>query len=153
MDSRGVAIAPATEEERDWAACLLARSEPWITLGASLEACRESCRDPGYLLYIAHDGGRPRGAILLQRRGVAGSPYVKSIAVDPEHRSRGVGAALLEFAEKLFRDESRHLFLCVSSFNRRAYSFYERQGYSAVGMLEDYVIEGASEILMHKRLR
>ena len=49
--------------------------------------------------------------------------------------------------------EARHLFLCVSSFNHRAYAFYERQGYSPVGVLEDYVVEGASEILMHKRLR
>jgi ribosomal protein S18 acetylase RimI-like enzyme len=151
--TESVTIAPATEEEREWTASLMARSEPWIALGASLEACRESCRDPEYLLYVARDEGRPRGAILLQRRGLASSPYVKSIVVDPEHRSRGVGAALLDFAEKLFREESRHLFLCVSSFNGRALSFYERQGYSKVGELEDYVIEGASEILMHKRLR
>lgn len=59
----------------------------------------------------------------------------------------------MEFAENLFREEARHLFLCVSSFNARARSFYERRGYQAVGELEDYVIEGASEILMHKRLR
>ncbi len=67
--------------------------------------------------------------------------------------AEGIGGALLVFAESLFRRESRHLFLCVSSFNQRAYSFYERHGYQAVGVLEDYVIEGASEILMHKRLR
>jgi ribosomal protein S18 acetylase RimI-like enzyme len=148
-----VAIAAASDEEREWAASLMARSEPWITLGATLESCRASCWDPDYLLYIAHRDGRPRGAILLQRRGVASSPYVKSIAVEGEYRSQGIGAALLEFAEKLFRGEARHLFLCVSSFNRRAYSFYEKQGYSAVGVLEDYVVEGAAEILMHKRLR
>ncbi|HEY7697718.1 MAG TPA: GNAT family N-acetyltransferase [Vicinamibacteria bacterium] len=150
---QNVTIGPATEEEREWTASLMARSEPWLTLGASLEICRESCRDPEYLLYVARDEGRPRGAILLQRRGLASSPYVKSIVVDPEHRSEGIGAALMEFAENLFRGESRHLFLCVSSFNRGARSFYERQGYSKVGELEDYVIEGASEILMHKRLR
>lgn len=146
-------IDKAADDEREWAASLMASSEPWITLGASLDDCRESCRDPEYLLYIARREGRPRGAILLQRRGVASSPYVKSIAVDPRDRSRGIGAALLEFAENLFRDEARHIFLCVSSFNRRAYSFYERQGYSAVGVLEEYIVEGASEILMHKRLR
>jgi [ribosomal protein S18]-alanine N-acetyltransferase len=146
-------IDKAADDEREWAASLMARSEPWITLGASLDDCRESCRDPEYLLYIARCEGRPRGAILLQRRGVASSPYVKSIAVDPRDRSRGIGAALLEFAENLFRGEARHIFLCVSSFNRRAYSFYERQGYSAVGVLEEYIVEGASEILMHKRLR
>jgi ribosomal protein S18 acetylase RimI-like enzyme len=78
---------------------------------------------------------------------------VKSIAVEGDYRSQGIGAALLEFAEDLFRAEARHLFLCVSSFNQRAYAFYERQGYAAVGVLEDYILQGVSEILMHKRLR
>jgi ribosomal-protein-alanine N-acetyltransferase len=147
-----ISIAPATEEEREWAAALLAGSEPWTTLGATLEQCRKACREQGYLVYVARLGGRPSGVMILHRRGVASSPYVKSIAVDDKHRSRGVGAALMEFAEDLFRPEARHLFLCVSSFNTRARVFYERLGYTAVGELRDYIIDGASEILMHKRL-
>jgi ribosomal-protein-alanine N-acetyltransferase len=146
-------IKPATEAEREWAAALLANSEPWITLGATLQACRHACHDPEYLLYIAHREGAPCGAIILHRKGVASSPYVKSIAVSPETRSSGIGEALMEFAEDLFRPEARHIFLCVSSFNTRARAFYERLGYRAVGEFEDYVVEGASEILMHKRLR
>ena len=59
----------------------------------------------------------------------------------------------MEFAEDLFRREARHIFLCVSSFNTRARAFYERLGFCAVGEFQDYIIEGASEILMHKRLR
>jgi ribosomal protein S18 acetylase RimI-like enzyme len=151
--SKPAGITPATEAEREWVASLLARSEPWITLGATAEDCRSTCQDPEYLLYIAHRDGRPVGAISLQRRGVASSPYVKSIVVDEGDRSQGVGSVLLAFAEDLFREEARHLFLCVSSFNERARSFYERHGYRAVGELEDYIIEGAAEILMHKRLR
>ncbi len=146
-------IAPATGAERDWAAELLADSEPWITLRVTLEQCRKACRDPEYLLYVAHWQGNPCGAIVLQRSGLAGSPYIKSIAVAAEHRSRGIGAALMQFAENLFRNEARHMFLCVSSFNTRARAFYERQGYRAVGEFEDYIVEGASEILMHKSLR
>jgi len=34
-----------------------------------------------------------------------------------------------------------------------ARAFYERLGFRAVGEFQDYIIEGASEILMHKRLR
>jgi [ribosomal protein S18]-alanine N-acetyltransferase len=146
-------IALATKEERHWVASLMALSEPWITLGVSEEECRRACQDDEYLLYLARGKEGPRGAILLQRRGVAGSPYVKAIAVAEDRRDAGVGSALLSFAEDLFRGEARHLFLCVSSFNSRARSFYERHGYRAVGELADYVIEGASEILMHKRLR
>ena len=146
-------IAPATEAERDWLASLLARSEPWVTLGATEEDCRSTCHDREYLLYVAHRDGRPCGAISLQRRGVASSPYVKSIVVEEGDRGAGVGSALLAFAEDLFRNDARHMFLCVSSFNARARSFYERHGYSAVAELPDYVIDGAAEILMHKRLR
>ena len=148
-----VTIAPATEEEREWAAALLAGSEPWTTLGATLEQCRQACRDEEYLVYVARVEGAPGGVMILHRRGVASSPYVKSIAVDDRHRGRGVGAALMKFAEDLFRPGSRHLFLCVSSFNTRARTFYDRLGYAAVGELKDYIIDGASEILMHKRLR
>jgi len=146
-------IAPATEEERDWAAALMAGSEPWITLGATLDQCRKACHDPEYLVYVAHCGPQPCGVIVLQRRGVAGSPYLKSIAVAAEYRSKGAGTALMDFAEDLFRSEAGHIFLCVSSFNPRARALYERRGYQAVGELRDYVIAGASEILMHKRLR
>ena len=47
---------------------------------------------------------------------------------------------------------SRHFFLCVSSFNTRAQQFYWRQGFRQVGVLADYVIDGASERLMYKRV-
>ena len=146
-------IAPVTEEERDWVAELLAGSEPWITLGVTLEQCRKTCRDADYLVYVAHCRGVSCGAMVLQRRGVAGSPYIKSIAVADEFRSRGIGAQMLHFVAGLFRDQARHLFLCVSSFNPRARAFYERNGYQAVGEFPDYVIDGASEILMQRRLR
>lgn len=131
----------------------MARSEPWITLGVSPEQCRLACRSPEHLVYVAHLQGKPCGAIVLLRSGVAGSPYVKSIIVADPFRGRGIGAGLMEFAEDLFRHKARHIFLCVSSFNTRARAFYERLGFRAVGEFQDYIIEGASEILMHKRLR
>jgi ribosomal-protein-alanine N-acetyltransferase len=151
MDS--IEIRSATEEEREWAAELMADSDPWITLGRGLEQCRTACSQPDRMLFVAHSGTKPCGFILLQRRGIAGSPYIQSIAVAPDHRSEGIGGRLLQFAEDLFRSESKHIFLCVSSFNTRARALYERHGYAAVGEFKDYIIRGASEILMHKRLR
>lgn len=146
-------ITPATEEERDWAAGLMACTEPWISLKASYESCYQSCHDNEYLLFIAHASGTACGMMLLQRRGVASSPYLKSIAVQDSMRGQGTGSALLNFAENYFRPVSRHFFLCVSSFNIAAIAFYQRHGYSQVGEFRDYIIEGASEILMHKRLK
>jgi ribosomal-protein-alanine N-acetyltransferase len=146
-------ITSATDDERDWAAELLARSEPWITLQVTLDQCRQACRDPEYLLYVARCQRVLSGAMVLHRRGVASSPYIKSIAVAQEFRNCGIGASLMEFAENLFRPGAKHIFLCVSSFHPRARAFYERLGYRAVAEFKDYIIEGASEILMHKRLR
>lgn len=148
-----VEIGPATESEREWAAGLMAGSEPWLRLGRGLEACREACARPGYGLYVARGDAAPCGFVLVHPHGVAGSPYLASIAVAESRRGQGLGEKLLDFVEKLFRPQARHLFLCVSSFNPGARRLYERLGFEAVGVLEDYVIDGASEILMHKWLR
>jgi ribosomal protein S18 acetylase RimI-like enzyme len=147
-----IEIGEATEEERIWSARLMASTEPWITLGRGFEACRSVALDPAYLTLVARRGGSPCGFVRIHPRGVAGSPYVASIAVQKAERGRGVGKALLDEAERRF-PKARYIFLCVSSFNERARALYERDGYTRIGDLPDYVIDGASEILMAKRLR
>jgi ribosomal protein S18 acetylase RimI-like enzyme len=147
-----LAVGEATDEEREWASRVMASSDPWLTLGRDLGQCREACERPGYVVLIARSGAEPRGFALLHPRGVAGSPYLASFAVSADARGQGVGAFLLDACERHFRASARHFFLCVSSFNTRARAFYERQGYRRVGELPDYLVDGASEILMHKRL-
>lgn len=146
-------ISPATPGDRDWAAALLAGTDPWIRLGTTHAQCLAVCRDPLYEVHVAREGSERCGVLVLQEKGVAGSPYLKSIAVVEGLRGRGVGSALMDFAEARFRPASRHFFLCVSSFNTRARAFYERRGYTRVGDFPDYVVEGASEVLLHLRLR
>ena len=152
MDNEQLIILPATLEDRIWAARLLSESEPWITLGVGFEKTLQSCSDEELLLYIAHSEETPCGLIIIDPRGVAGSPYIKSIAVAESFRNKGIGAILIDFAENSFQSTSRYIFLCVSSFNTRARSFYKKLGYTEVGELRDYIINGASEILMSKRL-
>lgn len=145
-------IREASAADRDWAATLLAGSDPWVRLGATYPQCLQVCRDPRYEVYVAHVGGERCGVLILQDKGLAGSPYLKSIAVAKLFRGLGLGGALMDFAEARFREESRWFFLCVSSFNTRARSFYERRGYHPVGELPDHAVDGASEIVMRKRL-
>ena len=145
-------IDQATIEEREWTAVILSNSQPWIKLGITFEQCLKTCNDPEYLLFIAHLNEKRCGAIVLHNRGVAGSPYLKSIIVPSEFRGKGIGRELMKFIENFFRKNAKHIFLCVSSFNKAAQSFYVRIGYQVVGELKDYIIEGESEILMHKRL-
>ena len=149
----GLVIASATDLEREWAARLMAGSDPWIRFGRDLEKCRAFCGDREDLLYIAHWKGEACGFLLMRKRGVAGAPYIASLAVREDLRGEGVGSGMLEFAEDLFRGESRHIFMCVSSFNARARELYERLGYRVVGEFRDYIIEGESEFLLWKELR
>ena len=145
-------IAPSViDDDREWAARLMAGSDPWISLGRGLEQCQAACRRPEFVLVVALEGDERCGFALVNPRGVAGSPYLASIAVAERWRSRGVGAALLDYCE-LRAAPSRHFFLCVSSFNVRARAFYERHGYRQVGEFPDYIVDGASEWLMHKRI-
>lgn len=134
-----------------WCARVMAATDPWLTLGRAFEDCLARCSHPEYTLLVASENGVRLGFVLLHPRGVAGSPYIASIAVAEEARGRGVGSALLAYSENYF-PQARHIFLCVSSFNSSARRLYERRGYQAVGEFADYVIDGASETLMHKRL-
>lgn len=69
MSANTLVILPATESEQDWAAGLLAASEPWTKLGISREQCLRNCRDPESQLFIARHGRRPCGALLIECRG------------------------------------------------------------------------------------
>ena len=148
----GIRIGEATDGERSWCAALMASSEPWITLRRDLAACRSACEDPAYLVLVARRLSAPCGFVRVHPAGLAGSPYVATVAVSEAERCRGVGAALLDAVEERYASTARHLFLCVSSFNGRARAFYERRGFRPMGELPDYVIDGASEMLMGKRL-
>jgi [ribosomal protein S18]-alanine N-acetyltransferase len=146
-------ISFARDEERNRIAEILANSEPWITLGVTLDQSLKTCNDREYLIFVARIKDVPIGAIVAHRRGVASSPYLKSVVVVKEFRSIGVGAAMMKYVEKYFKKESKHLFLCVSSFNKGAQEFYKRIGFEKTGEFKDYVIDGASEFLFYKRLK
>jgi len=144
-------IVAAAQGDYEWCAGVMASSEPWITLRRDLEECRAALVRPGAELFVARDNDLPAGFILLAPYGLAGSPYIASIAVAAKARGQGVGSQLLRFAEEHFAGRG-HIFLLVSSFNHRAQDFYRRYGYEFVGELKDYITPGQSEFILHKRL-
>lgn len=144
-------IEPARLGDDEWCATVMAATDPWVTLGRTYEASLVRLKREGSELFVARRGDLRLGFILMDRYGVAGSPYIASVACAAEARGQGAGSAMLEFAERLYPD-ARHIFLCVSSFNAGARRLYERRGYTLVGTLKDYAIDGADEFLMTKRL-
>lgn len=129
----------------------MAASEPWLTLGVTFDECIARVSDRAREVYVADDGG-VLGFIILNMNAGPVSGYIQTICVAADTRGRGVGSQLVAFAEaRIFRDKP-NVFLCVSSFNPRARTLYERLGYDTVGELHDFLIRGASEILMRKTI-
>lgn len=66
---------------------------------------------------------------------LAEQAWVPDLIVSEDHRSRGVGRALLERAEQLARDRGCFaLSLESATWRTRAHAFYERAGLPATGM-------------------
>ncbi|RLG44683.1 MAG: N-acetyltransferase, partial [Thermoproteota archaeon] len=78
--------------------------------------------------------------------------YIGLLGVFPNFRGRGIGKILLKTAEKEIFKSSINVFLLVSSFNRVAITFYEKNGYQRVGEIPDAIVAGHSEIIMRKTL-
>ncbi len=137
-------------EDEESCARIMASSEPWITLGRdhakSLAIVRATPQDA---FVVLDDAGAVAGFVLILMNG-AFTGYIRSIGVRADLRSRGVGEALMTFAESHIFRRSPNVFLCVSDFNARARAFYERLGYIVVGELPDYVAAGHSEWIMRK---
>jgi ribosomal-protein-alanine N-acetyltransferase len=136
-------------EEESRGAGMMAATDPWVTLGRGYEPCLAAIRNPEREVYVAVEEAAVRGLIILCMTG-AFVGYIQTVCVDASFRGSGVGTQLLDWAEeKIFR-RFPNAFLCVSSFNARARSLYERRGYEPIGELRDYLVEGYAEVLMRK---
>lgn len=135
----------------DACARMMASSEPWLTLGRGVEACRRALSDPTRERWIAREGNAIAGFLLLNFNGPFVG-YIQAIFAAEAMRGRGVGSALLDFAEERIFRVSPNAFLCVTSFNEGARRLYERRGYETVGVLRDFIVRGYDEILMRKTI-
>lgn len=89
---------------------------------------------PGGQIWCAADCS---GFILV--RTVLDEAEVVSIAVDPDHQSRGLGGALLAHAiSNLASRGTKTVFLDVAIDNQPALTLYRRQGFIEVGRRRGY---------------
>ena len=135
--------------EIDACARMMAASDPWLTLGRGVDACARALRDATRERWIARLDGEIAGFLILNMTG-AFVGYIQTVFAAERMRGRGVGSALLAFAEERIFAVSPNVFLCVTSFNEGARRLYERSGYEVVGPLRDYLVRGYDEILMRK---
>jgi [ribosomal protein S18]-alanine N-acetyltransferase len=145
----------ATDDEARACAEIMATNDPWLRFGRTFEDSYRIIRDPAREVYVAVDGGAAGAApsvagftILVMQGAFVG--YIQSLAVRDDWRGRGLGTALIRFAERRILRETPNVFICASSFNPGARRLYERLGYHVVGELTDYIVRGHSEILLRK---
>jgi ribosomal protein S18 acetylase RimI-like enzyme len=145
-----LAIRPlGARVEAEACAQMMSATEPWITLGRDYDACLRVLLDETRERYVAREGDRLAGLLVLNLKG-AFVGYIQTVCAAPGCRGRGVGTALVTFAEERIFREHRNVFICVSDFNHGARRLYERLGYRLVGELADYVVAGHSELLLRK---
>lgn len=154
--SRGaVKIVPMRRAHVSACDKIVAASEPWKRLNERIDFPRILSQErPLVRAYVCTEGREPLGFVLFTPEPVfARGGYLRAIGVSPAMRRRGIGKKLLSFAEKAVSGKSPILYLCVSSFNRRAQAFYRRMGYSRVGKLPGLIHPGAAEYIYWKWLK
>ena len=95
--------------------------------------------DPDYHTVVAEVAGRVRGMVGLRRGHLfeLDGPYVQLVAivVDADYQGRGIGAALVRYAEAWARDQGAARISLTSGKQRHlAHRFYERLGFEANGL-------------------
>lgn len=119
-----IAVGPATDADTDaivtlWETCELTR--PWNDAGADLARARKG---PDSAVLVGRDGKAPVATVMVGHDGHRG--WVYYVAVDPAHRMKGYGRAMIAAAEDWLRGRGiQKLQLMVRPDNTHAQAFYE----------------------------
>lgn len=154
VDLEGCRLSmPVDEASAQAVAAMLAASEPWATLQFSAAALAKylTREDPALRRYLISVEGRVAGVICVRHPWLRG-PYIELLGLAPEQRGRGLGRAVMAWAEAEARREAKNLWVVASAFNRQALKFYDSLGFRPIGAIPGLVQPGQDEILLRKPL-
>jgi ribosomal-protein-alanine N-acetyltransferase len=130
---------------------ITAVSEPWKTLHEGIDFARSIKAKQAH---ICLQGKETAGFVIFTPDPVfARGGYLRAISVFPALQGKGVGKKLMTFAEQKTARRAQNLYLCVSSFNRKAQAFYKNLGYVRIGAIPDLILPGKSEYIYRKQLK
>ena len=140
-----------TTDPQDFSVCamMMAKSDPWITLGMDDGLCLKAFEGPSKEIYIIDKDNEIAGFVILQTSGTF-KGYIQTLCISESYRGRGLGKRLLQFCEDRILKFSPNIFICVSSFNKGAIKLYYEFGFKLVGELDDFVKQGFTELLLRK---
>ena len=106
-----------------WERCGLTR--PWNDPQTDITRAHQG---PASAILIGRDGGKIVASVMVGHDGHRGNVYY--VSVDPDHRKKGHGRAIMEAAEAWLRDRGiDKLNLMVRGGNTQAQAFYETLDY------------------------
>ena len=130
-------------------ALMMAKSDPWITLGMNYDQCLKAFDGSLKEIYIIENEKEIAGFVIIQIGGTF-KGYIQTICIGEAYRGKGLGKKLLQFCEERILLISPNIFICVSSFNKGAIKLYDEFGFKKIGELENFVKEGLTELLLRK---
>jgi ribosomal-protein-alanine N-acetyltransferase len=139
------------QEDFDFCALMMVKSDPWITLEMDFDLCIQAFVGASKEVYIIRNDEVIAGLVILQMDG-SFKGYIQTICVSEDFRGKGLGKKLLKFCEERILKISPNIFICVSSFNTGALQLYTDFGFKIVGELNDFVKEGFTELLLRKSI-
>lgn len=130
----------------------LAAMDPWLQLGSTVSALTDYLErdDPALLRQALLQGGELAGVIAVRAPWLRG-PFIELLAVLPSFQRRGVGRQAVAWLVSRALP-AKNLWASVSDFNLPARAFWRHHGFEEVAPLPDLVRQGATEILLRRRL-
>ena len=105
---------------------------------------------PNIVRYKAVESGELIGFVAGDVKRFTNTGWIATICVHPDHRGRGLGAALLQVCEE--KMEMPRVKLSVRESNKLAIDMYSHNGYVHVGTWSRYYKGGEKGIVMEKLL-
>lgn len=109
----------------------------------------ESEKPNGIVLYIM-DGAEV--IALLSGYHAAGEGDITSVAVSPEHRRRGLAAALLREFERLLPEDTESIFLEVRQSNSAAIELYRKAGFESLSVRKRFYSAPEEDALVMRKM-
>jgi diamine N-acetyltransferase len=146
-------LAPITADAAAMLGHALISIDPWQRMNYSPSAMTTylAASEPGTCRRAICRDGTPIGAVSVRYPWLRG-PYLELLGLLPGHQGLGAGAAILDWMAAEARGRANSLWVCTSTFNARALTFYQRHGFVAVGDLEGLVGPEFTEVLLRRKL-
>ncbi len=115
----------------------------------SFESCVQELENCAKTYYYAQENNKIIGYVGIMQ--VFGEAEILRIAVNKEHRNKGVAQVLFNFIiEKLKQKNIKNLFLEVSDKNLPAQNFYKKNDFKEIYTRKNYYSDNSNAIIMQR---